>query len=158
MIPPEKKIERMVNVARLYYEQNMTQNEIAKELGISRPLVSILLTEASIIPDRPLAAASRPVVTLAVAPLVVHPAHQRRGVGGLLLREAHRIAADLGYGTAVLLGHKDYYPRFGYRRADACGITFPFEAPAECCMVKELLPGALPTARGHVQYPPAFQL
>ena len=36
----------MVNVARLYYEQNMTQNEIAKELGISRPLVSILLTEA----------------------------------------------------------------------------------------------------------------
>ncbi len=46
MIPPEKKIERMVNVARLYYEQNMTQNEIAKELGISRPLVSILLTEA----------------------------------------------------------------------------------------------------------------
>lgn len=46
MIPPEKKIERMVNVARLYYEQNMTQNEIAKMLGISRPLVSILLTEA----------------------------------------------------------------------------------------------------------------
>lgn len=46
MIPPEKKIERMVNVARLYYEQNMTQSEIAKELGISRPLVSILLTEA----------------------------------------------------------------------------------------------------------------
>ena len=36
MIPPEKKIERMVNVARLYYEQNMTQNEIAKELGISQ--------------------------------------------------------------------------------------------------------------------------
>lgn len=46
MIPPEKKIERMVNVARLYYEENMTQNEIAKKLGISRPLVSILLTEA----------------------------------------------------------------------------------------------------------------
>ena len=46
MITAEKKIERMVNVARLYYEQNMTQNEIAKELGISRPLVSILLTEA----------------------------------------------------------------------------------------------------------------
>ena len=46
MIPPEKKIERMVNVARLYYEQNKTQNEIAKELGISRPLVSIMLTEA----------------------------------------------------------------------------------------------------------------
>ena len=33
MIPPEKKIERMVNVARLYYKEYMTQNEIAKKRG-----------------------------------------------------------------------------------------------------------------------------
>ena len=46
MISADKRIERMVMVARMYYEQDMTQNEIAKELGISRPLVSILLTEA----------------------------------------------------------------------------------------------------------------
>lgn len=42
----DKRIERMVSIARMYYEQDMTQNEIAKALGISRPLVSILLTEA----------------------------------------------------------------------------------------------------------------
>ena len=42
----DKRIERMVTIARMYYEQDMTQNEIAKALGISRPLVSILLTEA----------------------------------------------------------------------------------------------------------------
>ena len=46
MIPSDKKIERMVQAARLYYEKDMTQNQIAKEMGISRPLVSILLTEA----------------------------------------------------------------------------------------------------------------
>ena len=46
MASADKRIERMVMVARMYYEQDMTQNEIAKELGISRPLVSILLTEA----------------------------------------------------------------------------------------------------------------
>lgn len=46
MIPAEKKIERMICVAKMYFERNMTQNEIAKEMGISRPLVSILLTEA----------------------------------------------------------------------------------------------------------------
>lgn len=46
MIPAEKKIERMICVSRMYYEQDMTQNEIAKALGISRPLVSVLLTEA----------------------------------------------------------------------------------------------------------------
>ena len=46
MASADKRIERMVLVARMYYEQDKTQNEIAKELGISRPLVSILLTEA----------------------------------------------------------------------------------------------------------------
>ena len=46
MAPADKRIERMVTVARMYYEQDMTQNEIAKVLGISRPLVSILLSEA----------------------------------------------------------------------------------------------------------------
>ena len=46
MIPAEQKIERMIAVARMYYEQDMNQSQIAKELGISRPLVSLLLTEA----------------------------------------------------------------------------------------------------------------
>ena len=46
MIPADKKTQRMVEVARLYYEGNLSQNEIAKKLDISRPLVSIILNEA----------------------------------------------------------------------------------------------------------------
>ena len=46
MIPSDKKIERMIQAARLYFEKDMTQSQIAKEMGISRPLVSILLSEA----------------------------------------------------------------------------------------------------------------
>lgn len=46
MIPEEQKIERMIAVARMYYENDMNQSQIAKALGISRPLVSLLLTEA----------------------------------------------------------------------------------------------------------------
>ena len=46
MIPSNKKIERMIQIARLYYEEDMTQHLIAQKLGISRPLVSQLLTEA----------------------------------------------------------------------------------------------------------------
>lgn len=46
MIPAEEKIERMIAVARMYYEHDMNQSQIAKALGISRPLVSVLLTEA----------------------------------------------------------------------------------------------------------------
>lgn len=40
------KIEKLVAIARLYYEENKTQSEIAKEMGISRPLISRYLTEA----------------------------------------------------------------------------------------------------------------
>jgi DNA-binding transcriptional regulator LsrR (DeoR family) len=46
MSPSGKKIERLIEVAQLYYEQDMTQSQIAKRLGISRPLVSVLLAEA----------------------------------------------------------------------------------------------------------------
>lgn len=46
MFPDDKKIERMLAVAHMYYEDGLTQNQIAEDLGISRPLVSQLLTDA----------------------------------------------------------------------------------------------------------------
>ncbi|MEM1483464.1 sugar-binding domain-containing protein [Oscillospiraceae bacterium PP1C4] len=42
----DKKIERITQVAKLYYNDNLTQNEIADNLKISRPMVSVLLNEA----------------------------------------------------------------------------------------------------------------
>ena len=69
---------------------------------------------------------------LSVAPLSVLPEFQRRGIGGKLLSAAHKRAADLGFKGIVLLGHPDYYPRFGYQRASRFGITFPFDAPDAC--------------------------
>lgn len=95
-------------------------------------------------------------VSLAVAPLAVLPGFQRQGIGGMLLKEAHRRAALLGYGTVVLLGHPDYYPRFGYRRAIDFGIEFPFDVPPEFCMVIELLPHAIDKLHGVVRYPAVF--
>ena len=41
------------------------------------------------------------------------------------------------------MGHKEYYPRFGYRKAIDLGIEFPFEVSHEYCMVAELIPGHL---------------
>lgn len=110
----------------------------------------ILLTKVEIVSGQ------EKTTSLAVAPLAVLPAYQNQGIGGALLKEAHTKAASLGYGTAVLLGHKDYYPRFGYCRAIEHGITFPFDVPSDFCQVIELLPGALDGVNGSVQYPPAF--
>lgn len=84
------------------------------------------------------------------------PGFQRKGIGGRLLLEAHRRAAEAGYRGALLLGHKDYYPRFGYRRASLFGIRFPFDAPDECCMAVEFRPGSLDGVHGEVRYPSVF--
>ena len=40
------KIQLLVKVARMYYEKNMIQSEIAKTLDVSRPYISRLLDEA----------------------------------------------------------------------------------------------------------------
>ncbi len=46
MVPNENKLARLTAVARMYYEQDMTQSDIAKMIDVSRPMVSKLLTEA----------------------------------------------------------------------------------------------------------------
>lgn len=111
----------------------------------------ILLTEVKIVSE------NSTTVSLAVAPLAVHPAYRNNGIGGMLIEEAHKIARAMGYGSAVLLGHKNYYPRFGYGKAIDNDIRFPFDAPQECCMVIELLPDALSGVSGTVHYPECFQ-
>ena len=126
------------------------QLSLVAETGEGRLVGYVLLTRVEIVSGEGVA------TSLAVAPLVVLPGFQGQGIGGLLLREAHGRAAALGYGMAVLLGHAGYYPRFGYRRAGDFGIEFPFDAPDECCMVAELLPGALAGVHGRVRYPGAF--
>lgn len=42
----EKELMRLIAAAQMYYEQDMTQVQIAKEMGISRPSVSNLLGKA----------------------------------------------------------------------------------------------------------------
>ena len=94
--------------------------------------------------------------SLALAPVAVLPEYQRQGVGTNLIQEAHKRAAASGYRSSLVLGHPDYYPRFGYQRADRFGIVFPFDVPAIYCMVAELLPGGLESLSGTVDYPAPF--
>lgn len=124
---------------------------LVAEIDDEKIVGHILLTKVEIISE------TKSVISLGVAPLSVLPEFQNRGIGGLLLREAHRRASQLGYGSAVLLGHKDYYPRFGYRKASDFGIKFPFDVPEECCMAIELFPGALDGVQGRVHYSDSFR-
>lgn len=96
--------------------------------------------------------ASNSVDSLALAPVSVHPAHQRMGIGGQLIEHAHKIAKTLGFGSIVLVGHEAYYPRFGYQQADKYGIRLPFEVPPQNVMLLELQPNSLQNVHGVVEY------
>lgn len=92
----------------------------------------------------------------ALAPVSVLPEFQKRGIGDGLIQEAHKKAKEIGFQSVVLAGHANYYPRFGYRRADEFDINLPFEIPKENCMVKELIENGLKGVSGTVEYPEEF--
>ncbi|HEY0069989.1 MAG TPA: N-acetyltransferase, partial [Chloroflexia bacterium] len=50
-----------------------------------------------------------------LAPIAVHPAYQKQGIGGRLIHEGHEIARAKGYKFSFLVGHPTYYPRLGYK-------------------------------------------
>jgi putative acetyltransferase len=59
--------------------------------------------------------AGEPLRALSLAPVAVHPAFQKNGIGSGLIEQGHRRGVQKGYSFAFLLGHPSYYPRFGYR-------------------------------------------
>ncbi len=94
--------------------------------------------------------------SLCLAPVAVLPHFQRLGIGSSLIRAAHDKALQLGFKSAVVLGHKDFYPRFGYKKAACYGIAFPFDVPDEFCMAVELCEGGLNGVQGMVKFPSPF--
>ncbi|QIW20042.1 GNAT family N-acetyltransferase [Bacillus thuringiensis] len=96
------------------------------------------------------------VESLALAPISVARGHQKKGIGGKLIGAALEKAKELGYGSVVVLGHPEYYPKFGFKKASEWNIKAPFEVPDEVFMVIELSENALQGVEGIVQYSSAF--
>ncbi len=94
--------------------------------------------------------------SLALAPVSVFPKYQGKGIGGLLIKQAHKKAKEFGFKSVIILGHETYYPRFGYQLTEKYGIQLPFEVPKENCMAVELVEGGLNNVCGLVEYPKEF--
>jgi putative acetyltransferase len=61
---------------------------------------------------------------------------------------------DRGYEAVIVLGHPDYYSRFGFSASLTASLVAPFSGKA--FMGLELVPGSLSGSRGSVTYPDAF--
>ena len=92
---------------------------------------------------------------LSLGPMCVSANRQCSGIGSALVHHALRLAADSPYQLVVVLGHPDYYPRFGFEPACHFGVRTPLEAPDEAWMALRL-PGYGPGLRGRVVYPTAW--
>jgi len=95
---------------------------------------------------------------LSLAPLAVMPAFQGQGIGSGLVTEGLKACKRLGFKAVVVVGHPDYYPRFGFSSARAKGLDAPFPVPDEAFMVQELVPGALDGIRGIIRLPAEFEV
>jgi predicted N-acetyltransferase YhbS len=95
--------------------------------------------------------------SLVLGPVSVLPEFQKQGVGGKLIRAGHQKAVELGFQSVILIGHPEYYPRFGYKPASTWGIKTHYELPSDdVFMAVELTESALKNVSGMVIFPPEF--
>lgn len=93
---------------------------------------------------------------LGLAPLAVHPNFQNQGIGSALVNAGLNKANQLGEALILVLGHPEFYSRFGFKPSIDFGIKSPFPVPEEIFMVKPLA-NYHPKYRGNVIYPASFQ-
>ena len=93
---------------------------------------------------------------MGLAPMAVLPARQRQGIGVSLVRKGLERCRQTGAGGVVVLGHVEYYPRFGFVPASRFGLRCQYDVPDAAFMALELLSGAFAGRSGTVRYHPAF--
>jgi len=96
--------------------------------------------------------------SIALAPVSVHPKHQKKGIGSVLIKEGLARCKKGCFQSVIVLGHPEYYPRFGFKPASNWNISAPFDVPDEVFMAIELKDNALKNVRGVVQYPEEFNV
>ena len=75
------------------------------------------------------------VTGAALGPMAVLPKHQRQGIGSKLVETGNRKLEDAACPFIIVVGHPDFYPRFGFRRASTHGITCEWEVPDDVFML-----------------------
>ncbi|HLN72692.1 MAG: GNAT family N-acetyltransferase [Methylococcaceae bacterium] len=96
--------------------------------------------------------------SLLLGPVSVLPELQNQGIGSQLIKAGHQRAKDLGHHSVILVGHAEYYPRFGYKSCSTWNIKSTLALPSDdVFMAVELSEGALQGVNGTLILPPEFE-
>ncbi len=93
---------------------------------------------------------------IGLAPLAVSPERQNEGIGSRLVEHGLSACRGAGHPFAVVLGHPEYYPRFGFAPASRFGVKSEYDVRDEVFMIMELKEGSLAGFAGIAKYQSEF--
>jgi len=156
---------RQVNLRA--FETDLEANIVDALRAQASPLVSLVAVGKNIdnvdeivmghILFSPVTLSSQPdLPIMGLAPMAVVPERQRQGIGSDLVRAGIDVCRDAGCVAVVVLGHAEYYPRFGFVPASRFGLVSEYDVPDDVFMAMELAAGVLRGNAGTIRYHPAF--
>jgi putative acetyltransferase len=158
-LPTDADAVRAVN--RAAFEKNTEADLVDLLREQASPIISLVGEDAGSIKGHilfsPVTLLGHPSLKImGLAPMAVLPDHQRRGIGSALVRAGLDACRQFGFGAVIVLGHAEYYPRFGFQPASRFGIKCEYDVPDDVFMALELLPSAMAEKSGTIRYHPAF--
>ncbi|GJM14621.1 MAG: N-acetyltransferase [Pseudohongiella sp.] len=93
---------------------------------------------------------------MGLAPMAVLPEFQRQGIGSALVEAGLAKCREMEFGAVVVLGHPDYYPKFGFKPSTHFSIKSEYDVPADVFMIAELKEGYLSDSSGTISYHEEF--
>ena len=93
---------------------------------------------------------------MGLAPMAVLTELRKKGIGSKLVKTGIEKCSTHGYDAVVVLGHPEYYPKFGFVSLIKYGIKSEYDVPDEAFMVLELKEGSLKYKNGVIKYHAAF--
>ena len=93
---------------------------------------------------------------IGLAPMAVTPKFQNSGIGSVLVKQGIKECIEKGYEAVVVLGHTNYYQKFGFAPSVNFGIESEYDVPEEVFMIKELVENSLLDVSGIVKFHEEF--
>lgn len=94
---------------------------------------------------------------MGLAPMAVLPSKQRQGIGSALVEAGLAQCRLIQCGAVAVLGHPDFYPKFGFKPSTDFAIKSEYDVPAEVFMMVELEKAYLQGCSGIISYHEEFK-
>ncbi len=98
----------------------------------------------------------RTIQGMGLAPMAVHPDFQNRNIGSQLVQAGLALLREKACPFVIVLGHPNYYPRFGFTVASTLGIACQWPVPDEAFMILPLDEKAMAGLAGVAYYRSEF--